>query len=137
VLAFRIVAWQAPYHDERRRKLGPKFHCATCILPQKDLPRGCPECDLTVQFEYFKQRIVLEADKRYGCRKHILGIDEAAWPFDDVALTDVLEAFSVVRRLLDDNGEKIDKGWDFVIATLARVVLQERARYEFGQSFDA
>lgn len=136
VLAFRIVAWQALYHGERVRKLGPQYHCATCILPKKDLRRGCPECELTQTFEYFKKRCVLEADKRYGSQKRIIGIDEAVWPFDDVALVDVLDAYSTVRRLLDDNDEKISRKWDFVVATLARIVQQERNQFDFGKTFD-
>jgi hypothetical protein len=135
VSAFRIVAWQALYHGERVRKLGPRYHCATCVLPEKDLRRGCPGCELTTTFEYFKRRCIFEAYKRYGTTKRLIEVDEAVWPFE-MPLMDVLEAYSSVRRLLDDNDEKISRKWDFVVATLARVILQERSQFQFGQSYE-
>jgi hypothetical protein len=128
-LAFRIVAWQALYHGERVTKLGPRYHCATCVLPEKDLPRACPACALTDTFEFFKQRVIIEAHKRYG----VPGSD-VEWPFE-FSVTDVLDAYSGTRRLLDDNDEKIKPEWDYVLASLSRIILSERNQYQAGKLF--
>jgi hypothetical protein len=54
------------------------------------------------------------------------------WPFK-FPLTQVLEAYTYVRRLLDESDGKIKRKWDATVAQLARIILDERNQAEIGE----
>lgn len=114
LLCFRVVAWKAAVFAEERWKLGPKYHCPLCTLPEKDLPKGCPECPLTSLFiDVYKDAALYEIKERGGLA-------------DGVTLDALMNDYAKVARVLADNRSRINPKWDMGFVELARIVLQEQ-----------
>jgi hypothetical protein len=120
--AIRVVAWGAIYLSKRVDKLNelrPKFHCPSCLLPEKDLARGCPRCELTEAVDAIRERMIERAARLWGK-------PGGPWPFPDWPLERVQTVYHYVAGLLAESEDKISGDWFEDVAALARVILDER-----------
>jgi hypothetical protein len=121
--AFRIWAWQSCYLSEDRfYKLGPLYYCPTCILPQKDLAKGCPTCPLSELVIKYKAAAAFEIKERGGFA-------------EGVTLDKVIDIYATVSSILADNDNKINQAWELPFAALARIILEERNQYQFEANY--
>jgi len=124
---FRIVAWKACVYGELRFELGPKYYCATCLLPEKDLqaqPVACPLCPLTHLYQdVFKDGAADEIEIRGGLPP-------------GHSIEQLISDYMVVAGVLSDHRDRIQADWDVAFVELARIVLQERAQQKFINSWN-
>lgn len=123
--AFRIVCWKGcVFAEERFEKLSPKYYCPTCLLPEKDLPKGCPDCQLTRLFNsVFKQGAKEEIDLRGGLPD--------GWTLDRL-----IQIHGVVSQTFAENNEEINPAWDESFVELVRILKQERAQQKYINDYN-
>jgi hypothetical protein len=122
--AFRILAWKYIYFTRRVSTLGPEYYCPTCELPQRSKKHypNCPGCPLTDEKIRLKRVVTYELKRRHKAPE---------WPFPHWPFDRVKKSFDYVNRLLAENDNRINSGWDRRTAALARVIQQERDITEF------
>lgn len=104
---------------EERWKLGPRYYCPTCELPDKDLNSGCPKCPLTQLYQKtFKTAAIEEIERRGGLA-------------DGTTVDRLMNDYWSIAVILSDNDDRINEKWDVAFVALARIVLQERAQQKF------
>ena len=110
-----MIAYQQTYLGYNLGELGPGYDCGVaCSRPEKTALSGCPACKRTV-IEQGYERLVDEQiakgqpDDEDECAK---------WPRHEVE-RDV----AMVRSLLADSRNRINRKWPARVAHLARVVL--------------
>lgn len=124
LLAFRIVAWKACYFADERWKLGPKYHCPTCDLKEKDLANGCPKCPLTdLLNSAFKGEAKDEITHRGGMP-------------DGYSLDDLIKIYVVVSQILSENEDKINPQWSVTFTEFAKIIMQERAQMKYAYDWN-
>lgn len=119
--ALRIVTWGALQLQKRRTELGPHFHCPTCLRPEKNLPKGCPKCELTEAVNFTRADIVKEAALRWGR-------PGGTWPFTRWPLERVFEIHNYVANLLAENDDAASPEWFEDVVALSRVIQSEQAQ---------
>ena len=123
-LAFRIVAWKACVFADRRWELGPGYYCPTCLLPEKDVPNGCPRCPLAEAYEsVFKAEAIKEIEARGG------------FPLN-VTIDGLMEKHAAITLVLSDNRNRISGQWPVGFAHLARIIIEERAQQKFTRDWN-
>lgn len=113
----RTVAWKGNYYAEDLSNLGPRYNCARCDLPEKDLKRGCPACPLSEAFNLFKSEVEEEAARLGGFGE---------WTFERL-----YRIHNEAVRLLADNKGRINPKWDATLAECCRVVRGEQQQAEY------
>lgn len=83
------MAWQSIYHHRRLNKLSPDYlDCpADCDAPKAQRDQGCPDCEVTKLFEYFRKecRRLLEEDEQQRARDlELKGHVKSEWQFPDL-----------------------------------------------------
>jgi hypothetical protein len=99
------------------QQLPPSFYCGVCFRPEKDIANGCPKCDLTHTFEYYKSETIRDIE------------DLGGFP-PDWSLDDLLTLHALVSGILNRNADQINSEWTVGFAKLAEAVLQARRQHE-------
>lgn len=119
--ALRIVAWGSIQLQKKRIRLGPLFHCPTCLRPEKNLPKGCPKCELTEKVNETRRRIIEEAAIRWG--KYGGG-----WPFPNWPIDKVFEIHNYVALMLGENEDRVSDDWFEDVAAMSYIIRSEQAQ---------
>ena len=87
-------------------------------MPQKDLPRGCPDCALTEAYENFRADCEAQIERRFGVSAQ----------YSTESLIAYLRG---VRSALASSRGKIVGSWSVKLGELAKILKseQDRARY--------
>lgn len=118
----RILAWKHAYYVEDVDKLGPKYNCLRCDLPEREIKGNietdCPRCPVTEAFLGFKSEVEEEVKTRFG-------------GFGAYSFEKLFQMFNAASRLLRNNNNQLDPKWDATVACACSIVQDEReqARY--------
>lgn len=93
------------------------YDCDTCELPMRDLkakPIQCPKCPLIHLYVGFKRETIEEVERRYK------GFPQG-WDFQSLH-----DLYTEIGAQLAERNNHISLNWSVTIATLARIVIDER-----------
>lgn len=122
------------YFQSRIAKLGPAYmNCdetqSSCVRRKADPRRGCPNCEFTIQYGFFKKE--LEEELRKLPRSTREGADK--WPTEYLlkVLSDVATLSGSVKK-----GRK-GKNWSVVTSTLVSVYRDEVTKKQVIDNFNS
>jgi len=110
------------------RELGPAFYCPLCERPEKDLPRGCPQCQLTEVQNILYAVTVEEVLRRNR-------FQERFQRWGSVSLQQIERLHSLVSKLMTN--DVVWRGSSLLLAKLADIVQGERTQAERVKIFNA
>lgn len=104
-------------------ELGPGFRCVLCVRDEKDLPGGCPKCELAQLYNIYREQIESEMARR-------------GWHFTrELSLDKLLHLHQLVADLLNGNRDRVLKKWSVKLITLVNIVISERSQCKYAVSW--